>query len=164
MLIPTIIIGIIAVVLVYLSYQKGVHIQGLKTSWNMLLQMLPLLCLAMIAAGAIQNLISSELITKWIGAESGLRGIFIGTAIGACTPGGPYVTMPIAAGLLHMGANVGTMVAFLTAWSLIEFSRLTMEIGIMGWKFAAIRVACTFFFAPIAGFLANTFFSRVRLF
>jgi uncharacterized membrane protein YraQ (UPF0718 family) len=56
------------------------------------------------------------------------------------------------------------MVAFMTAWSLMELSRLSMEIGIMGWKFALIRLSCSFFFAPIAGFLANTFFSRVRLF
>lgn len=164
MLIPTIVIGLIAIVLVFLSYQKGVHIQGLKASGNMLLQMVPILVLAMIVAGAIQQLIPSELITRWIGAESGLRGIFIGTAIGACTPGGPYISMPIAAGVLRAGANVGTMVAFVTSWSLIEFSRLSMEMGIMGWRFAIIRLACTFFFAPVAGLLANIFFSRVRLF
>jgi uncharacterized membrane protein YraQ (UPF0718 family) len=102
--------------------------------------MLPILCLAIIAAGAIQNLISSELITRWIGAESGLRGIFIGTAIGACTPGGPYVSMPIAAGLLRTGAGVGTIVAFMTAWSLIEFSRLTMEVGLMGCDLPPIAI------------------------
>src|SRR4030067_3036479 len=158
MLIPTIIIGIIAIVLVYLSYQKGVHIQGLKTSFSMLLQMLPILVFAIIAAGAIQHLISPDLITRWIGAESGLRGMFIGTAIGPSTPGGPYVSMPIAAALLRTGAGIGTIVAFMTSWSLIEISRLTMEIGLMGWKFAFIRLGCTFFFAPVAGLLANTLF------
>jgi uncharacterized membrane protein YraQ (UPF0718 family) len=130
----------------------------------MLLQMLPLLAFAIIVAGAVQHLVPSDLISRWLGTESGLRGIFIGTGIGCVTPGGPYVSLPIAAGLLRAGASVGTMVAFMTAWSLLELSRLSMEIGIMGWKFAAIRVACTFFFAPVAGFLANTLFSRVRLF
>jgi len=33
----------------------------------------------------------------------------------------------------------------------------------MGWKFSLIRLACTFFFPPIAGFLADRFFSGVNV-
>ena len=161
MLIPTIIMGVIAVVLVFLSYQKGVHIQGLKASGNLLLQIIPLLVFAFIVAGMVQFLIPREIISRWVGAESGFRGILIGSIMGGLTPGGPFVTMPVAAGLLRVGASIGTMVAFLTAWSLWAVVRMPMEIGIMGWKFTLIRLACTFFFPPIAGLIANTFFSRV---
>jgi hypothetical protein len=55
------------------------------------------------------------------------------------------------------------MVAFMTGWSLWAVSRLPLEIGMMGWQFTAIRLACTFFFPPIAGLIANLFFSRVSL-
>ena len=161
MLIPTIIMGVLAVTLVFLSYQKGVHIQGLKTSGQMLLQIIPLLIFAFLIAGMVQSLIPREIISKWVGAESGFRGLLIGTAMGSIAPGGPFVSMPIAAGLLRTGANIGTMVAFLTAWSLLAFSRLPLELGIMGWKFVLIRMACTFFFPPVAGWIANTLFSRV---
>ena len=161
MLIPTIIMGVLAVTLVFLSYQKGVHIQGLKTSGNMLLQIIPLLIFAFLIAGMVQSLIPREIISKWVGAESGFRGLLIGTAMGSIAPGGPFVSMPIAAGLLRTGANIGTMVAFLTAWSLIAFSRIPLELGIMGWRFVLIRLACVFFFPPVAGWIANTFFSRV---
>ena len=111
----------------------------------------------------IQVLVPTEMISKWVGAESGFRGILIGTALGGLTPGGPYVTMPIAAGLLRTGANVGTMVAFVTAWSLLAVSRLPIDIGLLGWKFTLIRLACTFFFPPIAGLIANKFFSNVSV-
>jgi len=161
MLIPTIIMGVLAVTLVFLSYQKGVHIEGLKTSGNMLLQVIPLLIFAFLIAGMVQSLIPREIISKWVGAESGFRGLLIGTAMGSIAPGGPFVSMPIAAGLLRTGANIGTMVAFLTAWSLLAFSRIPLELGIMGWKFVLIRMACTFFFPPVAGWIANTLFSRV---
>ena len=103
------------------------------------------------------------MLSKWVGTESGFRGILIGTAIGSVMPGGPYVCLPIAAGLLRMGASAGTMVALLTSWSLWAVSRLPMEIGIMGWQFTLIRLACTFFFPPIAGLLANLFFARVSV-
>ena len=163
MLIPTIIMGVLAVILVFLSYQKGVHIQGLKASGDMLLQIVPLLIFAFLIAGMVQFLLPHEIISKWVGTESGLRGLLIGTAMGSIAPGGPFVSMPIAAGLLRLGAGTGTMVAFLTAWSLLAFSRIPMELGIMGWKFVLIRLACTFFFPPVAGWIANTLFSRVNV-
>ena len=166
MLIPTIAMGVIAIVLLFIAYQRGggEHILGLKSAGNMLLQIAPLLIFAFIIAGMIQVLIPTEIISKWIGAESGLRGILIGTAVGGLMPGGPYVSLPIAAGLLRTGASIGTMVAFLTGWSLWAVSRMPLELGIMGWKFTLIRLACTFFFPPIAGLIANRLFSGVTLF
>ncbi len=165
MLIPTIIMGIIAAVFLFIGYQKGggEHILGLKSAGNLLLQIAPLLILSFIVAGMIQHLVPTEMISQWVGTESGLRGILIGTAIGGFMPGGPYVCLPIAAGLLRMGASVGTMVALITSWSLWAFARLPVEIGVMGWKFTLIRLACTFFFPPIAGLIANLFFPRTSV-
>jgi uncharacterized protein len=102
-------------------------------------------------------------VAAWIGPESGLRGILIGTVAGGFAPGGPYVSLPIVASLLHSGAGVGTLVAFLTGWSLWAVARLPMEIGVLGWKFTAIRLACTFFFPPVAGLLAQVLFRGVKL-
>ncbi len=162
MLIPTIIMGALAVALIFLGYFKGQgqHITGLKLSLNMTIEILPLLIFSFIVAGMIQTLIPSELLSKWIGSESGLRGIFIGTAAGGVMPGGPYVSLPIAGSLIKSGAGIGTMVAFITGWSLWALGRLPVEVGILGWKFTLIRLACTFFFPPIAGILANLLFSK----
>ena len=165
MLVPTIVMGVLAIVLIFIAYNRGggEHILGLKSTGNMLVQLIPLLILALIVAGMIQVLIPQELISKWVGAESGFRGLLIGTALGGFTPGGPFVSMPIAAGLLRAGASIGTMVAFMTAWSLLAVARLPLELGVMGWKFTLIRLACTFFFPPIAGFIASRLFSGVEV-
>jgi uncharacterized membrane protein YraQ (UPF0718 family) len=165
MLIPTIIMGVIAVIILFVAYQKGggEHILGLKSAGNLLIRIIPLLIFAMIVAGTIPLLIPSGALLRWVGAESGWRGILIGTVVGGCLPGGPYVTLPLAAGLLKVGAGIGTMVALVTAWSLLAFMRMPLEIGMMGWKFALIRLACTFFFPPIAGLIANRFFSGANV-
>ena len=165
MLIPTIIMAVLAIVLTAIAYTKGggEHITGLKSAGVLLLQIIPLLIFAFIVAGMIQLLVPTEMISKWVGTESGIRGILIGTAIGSIMPGGPYILLPVAAGMLRTGAGVGTMVALLTSWSLIGISRMPMEIGMLGWKFTLIRIACTFFFAPIAGWIANRLFSGVNL-
>ncbi|MFC1873143.1 permease [Chloroflexota bacterium] len=163
MLVPTIIMAVLAVGLSFFAYQKGVHVPGFKASADMLWGIIPLLVLAFVVAGMVQQLVPNEMISKWVGAESGLRGIFIGTVLGAISPGGPFVSMPLAAGLLRTGAGVGTMVAFMTSWSLIAVSRMPLEVGILGWRFVLIRLACTFFFPLVAGYIANRFFGHVNV-
>ena len=165
MLVPMIIMGILAIVLLYIGYQRGEgeHIAGLKNAYNMTIQIFPLLIFAFIVAGMVQVMIPKELLAKWVGTESGMRGIFVGAIAGGLAPGGPYVSLPIVAGLLKSGASVGTMVAFLTGWSIWAVGRLPMEIGILGWKFTLIRVLSTLIFPPIAGYIAQLFFSNLKV-
>lgn len=165
MLIPTIIMGTLAVILVFIGYAKGqgLHIDGIKTAISMVGGILPLLIFAFIVAGMIQVLMPRELLSKWVGVDSGLRGILMGTVAGGLAPGWPYVSLPIVLGLLRSGAGVGTMVAFLTSWSLWGILRLPMEVGILGWRFTLVRVACTFFFPPIAGLIAHGIFRNLKL-
>lgn len=161
MLAPTMVMAVLAIILFSIGYYKGQgqHISGVKSALNMMVEILPLLVFAFIVAGMIPILLPRELLSKWVGAESGIRGIFIGTLAGGLCPGGPFVNFPIAAGLLRSGASIGTIVAFVTAWSLWAVARLPLEVGILGWKFTLIRIASTFFFPPIAGFIAQNFFT-----
>ncbi len=164
MLIPTIIMGTVALILVLIGYYKGQdqHISGMKAAVAMTIEIIPLLVCAFLIAGMVQVLLPRDLLSRWVGMESGMRGILIGTVAGGLTPGGPFVSLPIAAGLLRSGASMGTMIAFLTAWSLWAVARLPMEVGILGWKLTLIRVASTFFFPPIAGLVAQTFFTSAK--
>lgn len=162
MSVSTIIIGLLALISLIVGYLKGnnAHIQGIKIASSMLLEIAPLLIFAFILSGMCQALIPQSFITKFIGRESGLKGIFFGAVAGGLFPGGPYVSLPIAAGLIRAGASIGTVVAFLTGWSLWALSRLPMEIGIIGWKMTLIRIGSTFLFPPIAGMIAKCLFER----
>lgn len=165
MIVPTIVMAALAVGLLLIGYLRGEgeHLIGMKSALDMTLQIIPLLICALIVAGMIQVLLPQQAVSKWIGSESGLRGIIIGSLAGGFSPGGPYVSLPIVAGLLNAGAGVGTMVAFLTGWSLWAVARLPMDIGILGWRFTAIRLCVTIFFPPLAGLIAHAFFSKVKL-
>jgi len=79
------------------------------------------------------------------------------------SPGGSYISFPIALTLLRCGASIGTMVAFVTEWSLLAVSRIPLELGILGWRFTLIRFITTFLFPPVAGLLAQILFSNVKL-
>jgi len=164
MLIPTVLMLILAIILLFIGYYKGQgqHILGMKSALSLTIEILPLLIFAFIVAGMIQILLPPELLSRWIGAESGMRGILVGSVAGGFAPGGPFVSLPIAAGLLRSGASIGTMVAFITGWSLLAFSRLPMEVGILGWKFTLIRLLSTFFFPPIAGIIAQAIYTIAK--
>jgi uncharacterized membrane protein YraQ (UPF0718 family) len=154
---PTVVMFIIALALFIIAtlQGEGKNVVGLKSAWNMTLQIIPLLIFAFIIAGLVQTLLPRDLISTWVGDESGFRGILIGTVTGALTPGGPYVSLPIAAGLLRTGASIPTMVAFVTGWSLMNIARLPLEVGIMGWRFTLIHYLSVIIFAPLAGLIAT---------
>ena len=163
---PTIFMGVLAAVLVGVQWHRGetqAVRNGIASGMLTLVQIIPLLVFAFTVAGMIQGMVAKETVAKWVGVESGFRGIMIGTVAGGLCPGGPFVSLPIAVTLVRSGAGIGTMVAFLTGWSLLAFSRLPMEVGVLGWKLALIRLVTTFFFAPIAGWLAQTVFGHVKL-
>ena len=161
MLVPTMVMALLALVLLVVAYSRGrgEHVAGLKSGGAMMLEVLPLVLAAFLVAGLVQALIPKESIARWIGAESGMRGIMLGTLVGGITPGGPYVSLPIVAGLMRSGAGFATTVAFLTSWSIWAVARLPMEVGLLGWKFTLVRLASTFFFPPIAGLIAGRIYS-----
>lgn len=152
----------LALVLSLFTYlrEPSLALSGLKGGGRLLLQIVPILLAAFAIAGLVQVLVPRDLISKWLGAESGWRGIMLGSVVGAITPGGPYVSFPIVAGIYKAGASVGTVVAFVTAWSLWAVARLPIEMALIGPKVTLIRLASTLIFPPIAGYIAQTLFGR----
>ncbi len=163
MLVPTLIMAAIAAAMLLLAIRKGdgSHVEGTKEGMRMLLEIAPMFLLAMLVAGMAQVLIPKDVIAGWIGPESGMRGILIGSFAGALVPSGPVVSFPIVAGLMNAGAGLGTLVALITGWSLWSVSRLPMEVGILGWKFTAVRLMSVLLFPPLAGLIAHAISKRL---
>jgi len=153
MMISTLVMGVIAVTLMLIGYYRGEgeQIEGIKKGIGMLVPLTPMLILAFMVAGMAQALIPREFIAQWIGEGSGLRGVLVGTVAGALTPGGPFVSFPIAAGLMGAGACIGPLVAYVTGWLLLAVTRIPLEVGILGWRLTLARLACTFFVPTLAG-------------
>ncbi|MFC1558701.1 permease [candidate division KSB1 bacterium] len=156
----TIIMWVIAAVLFAILYKQGkdVSMKGIAAGWQMFYTVIPLLMASFLIAGIVQVLIPKEFIANWLSDESGMRGIFLGCFAGAITPGGPFVSFPIVASLYKSGAGIGTVVGFVTAWSLWAVARLPLEISLIGTKVTLIRIASTLVFPPLAGIIARLVF------
>ena len=115
--------------------------------------------LSFLVAGLAEALMPRQWVAQALGEDSGWRGLFLATAAGIVTPSGPFVSMPLAAGMLRSGAAPAPVVAFLAAWSLLAVHRLiAWEVPIMGASFAFTRWALCLFLPVAAGALARVFF------
>ena len=161
MLIATIVMIVLALALLGYAVHRGVHAEGLHSGLRSFLSILPLLLAVFAIAGFIEVLVPKEKVAALLGDQAGFRGILLGCVAGAVTPGGPFVSFPLVATIYHSGAGIGTVVAFVTAWSLWAVTRLPLEIGIVGPRVTLIRVLSTIFFPPLAGLIARALFSGV---
>lgn len=131
---------------------------------SLFLTVVPQLAVGLVIGGLIKQLISKDKITAILGANSGMRGLFIATAAGSLTPGGPFVTFPIVLALWTAGAEAGALVAYITAWALLGVAKLVVwEIPLMGSEFAWIRFLVSMPLPIIAGVLAR-FLVQMRAF
>lgn len=151
MLMSTLVMAGICTVLLIYAYSRGdgSHVRGTVDGLKMLWSIVPLLLFALIIAGLIPHLIPKEVISRWLGESSGARGLFTATLLGALTPGGPYVSIPMVAGFMNAGVDVGVLTAYLASWSLLSVLRIPMEAAFVGWEFTIIRTVASLF-APAA--------------
>lgn len=153
-----------ALILTVIAYRKapGLPLEGLKAGTKLFLGIFPVMAVAFIAAGMIDQVLPREIITQWVGDESGLKGLIIGTLGGCITPGGPFVQFPLVATLLKAGAGVAPLMAFITAWSLTSINRfLVWEVPLLGWQLAGARILASMFIPIVLGVLTRFIFQRL---
>lgn len=160
----TILIFILAGALIVVALFQGeaTTAAGFRASWQAMLDLTPLLLGVFIIVGFAEELLPREFIAQLLGGESGMQGILVASGLGMLTPGGPFVSYPLVATLYQAGAGVGPLVAFVTAWSLGSISRLPLEVGIVGIRLTAIRLASSLIFPPVAGLIATIIVRFVR--
>ena len=96
--------------------------------------------LSFMVAGLAESLMPREWLSSALGENSGWKGLMLAAAAGAITPAGPFVSMPLALGMLKAGAAPAAVITFLSAWSLLAIHRLfAWEVPILGASFAFTR-------------------------
>ena len=109
------------------------------------------LALGFILAGLIQVVISHELISRWLGPTSGMKGILIGSYSGIFMLGGPYVRFPIIASIYRAGAGIGPVIALMTANILGINQLIVWQIPFLGVGISLARYIVCLFIPPLAG-------------
>jgi uncharacterized membrane protein YraQ (UPF0718 family) len=119
-------------------------------------QMMPKVVAGCLIGTFVPLLLPREVVARWVGHESGLAGLLIAALFGAILPGGPFTIYPVAGALLVVGADAGAVVAFVTSWTLIGYTRaLVWELPFFGGHFVVWRILEALPLPIIAGLLAR---------
>jgi hypothetical protein len=143
--------------LAFLAWQRGrtVLVSSAREGTMDFITIVPRIALGVIGSGYIAAIIPPEVITGWLGPNSGWSGVLAAVIAGAATPGGPVVGFSIGAVALKSGGGAPQVIAYVVAWALFAFQRLILwEIPFMPARFVWFRAAVSLPFPFLAAAIA----------
>ena len=144
-------------VLGFLAWQRErtVLVSSAREGTMDFINIVPRIALGVIGSGYIAAIIPPQIITGWLGPDSGWSGVLAAVIAGAATPGGPVVGFSIGAVALKSGGGAPQVIAYVVAWALFAFQRLILwEIPFMPAKFVWFRAAVSVPFPFLAAAIA----------
>ena len=140
-----------------IAYRRGPTVlnASLREGAMDFINIIPRIALGVIGSGYIAAVIPPEVITAWLGPNSGWFGVAAAVLAGAATPGGPVVGFSIGAVALKSGGGAPQVLAYVIAWALFAFQRLLLwEIPFMPARFVWFRAAVSVPFPFLAAAIA----------
>ena len=148
----TILLGIIlTITIILLSIFHGRREAVTAASWEFFIQVIWILPAVMLLMGLFSVWVSREIVVKYLGKTSGIKGIFLAIFFGALPTGPLYVVFPMAAALREKGASISNIIIFLSAWACIKIPQEMVELQFLGIKFLTARLILTITFVIIMG-------------
>lgn len=141
----------------FMAWQRGraVLLSSAREGTLDFINIVPRIALGVIGSGYIAAIIPQQVITGWLGPNSGWSGVLAAVIAGAATPGGPVVGFSIGAVALKSGGGAPQVIAYVVAWALFAFQRLILwEIPFMPARFVWFRAAVSLPFPFLAAAIA----------
>jgi uncharacterized membrane protein YraQ (UPF0718 family) len=125
----------------------------LSASKKYFLDLLIIIPAAMIIIGLFSVWVPEEIITRYMGKASGIKGIFLSIFLGMLPTGPLYIAFPMAVVFLKKGAKISNIIIFISAWACIKLPQELIEIQFLGIRFTSLRLVLTIIFTIIMGLI-----------
>jgi len=122
-------------------------------SSNFFIEMILILPAVMVMLGLFEVWVPKNIVVKYIGKASGMKGILLSLTLGALPTGPLYIAFPMAAALIKKGAKISNIVIFLSAWACIKIPQEMVELQFLGLHFMLSRLILTIAFVILMGLL-----------
>lgn len=123
---------------------------------ELFLVILPKVAAGCLIGALVRLLIPREMIVRWVGAGSGIRGLAVATSVGAIFPGGPFTIFPLAGAFMLSGADRGSAAAFVTGWLLLGVNRaIIWELPFFGTDVVVLRFLVSLPLPILAGVMVR---------
>ena len=128
---------------------------GFKRGWKMFTNVLLPFLNILILVSLLLYFIPPSIISRYLGANSGVIGFSIAALVGSVTLIPGFVSYPIAAGLIQQGASYAIVATFMTTLMMVGVVTLPLEIKYFGRVVAILRNALNFVAAVIIGLVVG---------
>jgi uncharacterized membrane protein YraQ (UPF0718 family) len=147
------ILAITAILFLLYRFFPEQIISAIDISQRYGIEMITIFPAVLILMGLADVWVPKSLINKYLGKNSGLKGIFISIFLGTLPTGPLYIAFPIAAELLRKKARISNVMIFLGVWASLKIPQISVEIKFLGIKFAIIRFIFTLISIILIGYL-----------
>ncbi len=125
----------------------------LNVSKKYLLELIMVLPAVMVIVGLFSVWVPEELVVKYMGKASGIKGILISFVLGMLPSGPLYIAFPMAVALRKKGARISNIIIFVSAWACIKLPQELVEVQFLGIEFTLLRLTLTIISVIIMGII-----------
>lgn len=124
------------------------------TVYGTFAEVLDIIVAVSIFIGLFQVWVKPAAIVKLLGKGSGYKGVALVCVFPILMGGSLFTIFPLLKVLRDMGARMGAIASFITAWG-GKAPLLPLEITFLGWRFALLRIGFVVLFAFLMGILVD---------
>jgi len=133
-LVSLIVVGVITMA------DRNLGSRAMGTTMMTLKEVLLILPPIFILLGLLDTWVPKETMVKYMGEDSGTKGVLLAFFIGSAAAGPLYGAFPVAAVLMRKGAKFSNVLIFIGAWSTTKIPMFLFEISALGAPFALTRL------------------------
>lgn len=90
--------------------------------------------------GLLDVWVPREIMMRYMGEDSGIKGVVLAILIGSAAAGPLYGAFPVAAVFMKKGVKLSNVLIFIGAWSTTKIPMLLFELSSLGWQFTLTRL------------------------
>lgn len=135
----TFIIASIAILITYIWNQE-IGLKALDTFKMSFKEMMMIIPPIFILMGLLDTWVPKDVMVKYMGEDSGLKGILLAMFLGSAAAGPLYGAFPVAAVFMKKDVKFTNILIFIGAWSTTKIPMFLFELSSLGSKFAITRL------------------------
>jgi uncharacterized membrane protein YraQ (UPF0718 family) len=121
----------------------GIALKALSITGGFLKEMLSILPAVFVLSALISAWVSRDVIMRYFGKKSGVRGHMASVIMGSISAGPIYAAFPLTQSLLQKGASIANTIIIISSWAVIKLPMLFVEAKFFGFKFTITRYLLT---------------------
>ena len=146
---------LLIVTVIVTIFNKELGEKSFSIAYSSFIQMVEVVPPIMIMLGLMDVWVPRETMMKYMGDNSGVRGVSLAILIGSIAAGPMYAAFPFTKVLLKKGVKFSNIIIFMNAWCVTKISTLMFEFSSLGYRFTLSRFLINIPGVIIMGYLVQ---------